>query len=124
VEDNPANIATMQLILERQGATVWFDRWGDLMLQRLQAFAPVDLILLDLMFPNNVTGYAVFDQIRQLEGFNKIPVVAVSASDPAESIPRTQAKGFAGYIAKPVDFDNFPEQLKAILNGDEDIWIR
>jgi two-component system cell cycle response regulator DivK len=76
------------------------------------------------MFPNNVTGYAVFDQIRQLEGFNKIPVVAVSASDPAESIPRTQAKGFAGYIAKPVDFDNFPEQLKAILNGDEDIWIR
>lgn len=111
----------MQLLLEMQGVEISFERWGIDTMKRLERFAPVDLILLDLMFPGGITGYDVFDQIRANPDYATIPIIAVSASEPAISIPKTKAKGFKGFIAKPINFDAFPEQIRLILNGQE-IW--
>lgn len=116
IEDNLSNRAIMQLLLEQNGAQTSFDRWGKETVKRLKAFAPVDIILLDLMFPHNVSGYDVFDNIRVHEEFKHVPIVAVSASDPSEAIPKTKAKGFQGFITKPIDYDRFPKQVKAILD--------
>lgn len=121
IEDNLNNRAIMQLLLERQGAVVGFERWGNETLQRLKAFEPVDIILLDLMFPNNITGYDVFDQIRSEPGYNHVPVVAVSASDPSEAIPKTREKGFAGFISKPIRNNVFVSQISSVLEGNQ-IW--
>ena len=123
VEDDLKNRAITQMILEQAGAAVRFERWGqDDVLVRLKAFAPVDLILLDLMFPRGVTGYQIFDMIRQEPEFADTPIVAVSASDPSIEIPRTQQKGFAGFIGKPIDIRLFPQQVADTLNG-EQIWF-
>lgn len=121
VEDNLGNRAIMQMILEQQGAKVAFERWGTETVSRLKSFEPVDLILLDLMFPNNITGYDVFESIRENREFRHIPIVAVSASEPAISIPKTQSMGFAGFIPKPIDIDKFPKQVAAILRN-EPVW--
>ncbi len=121
VEDNAGNNAVMQMLLESQGAKVNFERWGTGAVERLQAFAPVDIILMDLMLPRGITGYDVFDQIRQLPEFDAIPIVAVSAADASTAIPKTQAKGFSGYIAKPIDYDLFPRQILQLLNH-EPVW--
>jgi CheY-like chemotaxis protein len=115
VEDNVQNKTIMQLLLEMQGATIAIDRWGRDTLRRLQAFAPVDLILMDLMLPNNVTGYELFNLIRVLPEFASVPIIAVSAADPSESTVKTQAYGFAGFIAKPIEFEAFPQQIAQIL---------
>jgi two-component system cell cycle response regulator DivK len=122
VEDKPANLAVMKTILEGHAAVVRYDRWTLEIISRMRDFMPVDLILMDLMFPNKVTGYDLFDQIRAVPEFALIPIVAVSASEPAEAIPLTQAKGFAGFIAKPIDYDRFPQQVAYILNQ-ESIWV-
>ena len=95
----------MQILLEQHGAKTSFERWGKDTVKRLKAFAPVDIILLDLMFPNNVTGYDIFDRIRMHAEFQHIPIVAVSASDPSVAIPKTKAKGFSGFITKPIEMD-------------------
>lgn len=121
IEDNLANRAIMQLLLEQQGAKISFERWGKDTVKRLKALAPVDIILLDLMFPHNVTGYDIFDRIRMHPEFQHIPIVAVSASDPSIAIPKTKAKGFSGFITKPIEYDRFPQQIQAILN-DELVW--
>ena len=121
VEDNLNNRAIMQLLLEQQGAVVSFERWGTETLQRLQAFAPVDIILLDLMFPNNVTGYDIFDQIRTDLAFESVPIVAVSASDPSVAIPKTREKGFAGFLLKPIRNNTFAPQILSIMEGNP-IW--
>ena len=123
VEDNLANRAIMQIALEHEGAKTGIDRWGLHTLEQLRQFAPVDLILLDLMFPDNTTGYDVFDHIRSDATFIQIPIVAVSASDPTEAIPRTVAKGFAGFIRKPINQNKLPQQILAILQG-EPVWDR
>lgn len=122
VEDNLANRAIEQMILERNGASTAIERYGINTLEKLQAFAPVDIIIMDLMLPDGVSGFDVTDEIRRIPDFRAVPVVAVSASDPAESMPIARAKGFAGFISKPIDFDRFPEQIARILNG-EKIWF-
>lgn len=122
VEDDVKNRAIIQMILEREGATVAFERWGrSETVEKIKEFMPVDLILLDLMLPRGVTGYDVYDHIREIKDLEKIPVVAVSASDPSVEIPRTRKKGFSGFISKPVSMHTFPEYIEQVLQG-ETIW--
>ncbi len=123
IEDNMPNQTITQMLLTTSGAIVGYDRWGLDALKHMKEFAPIDLVILDLMFPDNITGYDVFDQIRDDEQFADVPIVAMSASDPSDAIPRTQAKGFSGFIRKPIDFIKFPEQLQKILGGDA-VWER
>jgi CheY-like chemotaxis protein len=121
VEDDLRNKAIAQMLLERAGAIVTFDRWGLDTVAKLRHFTPVDVVLLDLMFPRGVTGYDVFKQIRAHSEFANVPIIAVSASDASEAIPRTQDLGFSGFIAKPVDFSNFANQIAKVIEG-HNIW--
>ena len=121
IEDHPGNVAVITTILEMAGAKIGLESWGTNTFARLTAFMPIDLILLDLMFPNGLTGFDIFDQIRAQPTFNGVPIVAVSAMDSSIAIPETQEKGFAGFISKPVDFDTFPQQLLKLCNG-QAVW--
>lgn len=121
IEDKPGNLAIMKTLLENAGAVVNFDRWGVDTLQRLEAFAPVDVILLDLMFPGGLTGYDIFDSIKASGSFDETRIVAVSASEPSEAIPLTRARGFAGFIAKPISFNNFCTQVADVIAG-QAVW--
>jgi CheY-like chemotaxis protein len=121
VEDNLENRVVMTMLLEQHGARTEFERWGREAVQRLMGFMPVDIILLDLMFPHGVTGYDIFDAIRSHTEFVEIPIVAVSAQDPSLAIPKTMAKGFSGFIAKPIDYDLFPQQVAQII-AREPVW--
>jgi CheY-like chemotaxis protein len=121
VEDNLENRIILQLALVKSNAILEFDRWGRDTLQRLSGFMPADLILLDLMLPHRISGYDIFDQIRQKSAFAHIPIVAISAADPNIAVPKCRQKGFAGFIAKPIDDDLFEEQLAMVLRG-ENVW--
>jgi CheY-like chemotaxis protein len=121
IEDNNYNLSVAMTILEKAGAEIQFDRWGVDTLPRLRKFAPVDIILLDLMFPKGVTGYDIYDQIRLDPAFDSVPVVAVSAADPNDAVPKLRQKGFAGFIRKPINFMQFPHQLITVLEG-ETVW--
>ena len=120
VEDNLENRMVMRLLLNHHGARVEFDNWGRNTVSRLEAFAPVDLILMDLML-GGVHGANIFDEIHSVPKFSQVPIVAVSASDPVQAIPMCRRKGFSGFIAKPVDDDLLPQQLIRILNH-ENVW--
>lgn len=122
VEDNFQNRIVFTMALKTHGAQVEFDRWGRDTLLRLQVFHPVDLIILDLMLPGGITGYDIFDEIRAVPGYDAVPIVAVSAAEPAIALPKTREKGFAGFISKPIDSDIFPAQIERILTG-EPVWF-
>lgn len=121
VEDSVANLAVTKTALEQYRVTVGYDRWGQQTLKAIALFGRVDMILLDLMFPQGVTGYDVYTEIRSAVEYATLPIVAVSASDPNEAIPRTKAMGFAGFISKPIHYSNFPAQLASIFEGTS-VW--
>jgi CheY-like chemotaxis protein len=120
-EDNTQNRVIFQMILIRQGARVEFERWGRDTLRRLKTLKNIDLIVLDLGLAQGVSGYDIFEDIRAVPEFSKLPIVAVSATDPAVGIPITKMKGFNGFIPKPIDDVRFPRQLAKLIAGEE-VW--
>ena len=121
VEDNPQNRVVFQITLVRQGATVDFERWGDKTIYHLQNISHIDLIILDLMLAGEISGFDIYDEIRVVPAYDKLPIVAVSAMDPSVAIPQAREKGFSGFIAKPIDNHRFPQQIAQIIEGKQ-VW--
>lgn len=122
VEDNLQNRIVFQMALVRHGAEVNFERHGQATIFYLEGLSRVDLIVLDLMLAGAIDGFDIYDQIRELPQFATVPIIAVSAMDPSVAIPKARMKGFAGFIAKPINADLFPKQLMMILDG-EQVWF-
>jgi CheY-like chemotaxis protein len=121
VEDNLTNRVVFQMSLIVEGAKVDFERWGRDTITQIRGYSHIDLIILDLMLPNGISGYDIFTEIRAHTEFVHVPIVAVSAAETTVAIPKTQAMGFSGFIAKPIDETLFPRQLARLINQ-EKIW--
>ena len=121
VEDDVTNMAIISTLLRQNGATVIQDPWNTGTVERLKQLLPIDLILLDLMLRHGISGYDIFDKLRATPEFATVPVVVVSASDPALEMNRAQQKGINGYIEKPVSYRDFAQQIEAVLDGKE-VW--
>jgi CheY-like chemotaxis protein len=121
VEDDVTNMAVAAFALKQDGAAVIQDFWNAETISLLRRHLPVDIILLDLMLKQGVSGYDIFDVIKSDPELAGIPVVVVSASDPGIEIPRTQRKGFAGFIGKPISLGMFSGQVAACIAG-QHIW--
>lgn len=121
VEDNAPNRIVFQLILGKHGAFLQTEQAGEEALKRLRTLNNLDLIVLDLMLRNEISGYDILEWVRTQPQFQSVPIVAVSASDPSSAIPLAQQKGFSGFIAKPIDNELFPQQIARIIAG-EAVW--
>lgn len=121
IEDNAGNLAIASIYLENQGATIKFERRGVNTPQAILSQLPIDLILTDLMLPKGVSGFDVFDKIRQVPELANIPVVAVSAADPDTAMPIARQKGLAGFICKPIT-PQIIQYVSEVLNGKQ-VWI-
>lgn len=122
LEDDVRNLAVLSVLLRKNGASLIYDTWGDTTLRNLlNSPFDIDLILLDLMISDNVTGYDVFDAIQEIEELRDVPVVAVSAADPDVEIPKARSKGFRGFISKPIKLHNFVDKLIDVMNG-KSVW--
>lgn len=117
VEDDINNRVVFQMALTISGAHVSFERWGKDALFQLNRLRNVNLIVLDLMLANGVSGFDIFSQIRQYPQYATVPIVAVSAMEPSVAIPKAMAIGLNGFISKPIDETLFPQQLATILDG-------
>jgi len=76
------------------------------------------LILLDLNMPKK-DGREALREIKQHEGFKKIPVVIFSTTNNVQEIARCYEAGANSYITKPNSF----EQLIALLGTIRQYWI-
>ncbi len=121
LEDDVNNLAIISSMLRRYGATIFFDTWGVETARTIKAFMPIDIILLDLMLPNNVTGYDVLQAIQAIPELSKIPIVAVTASDPDREMKKAKESGFKGYISKPIRTKTFIKSIAHVLEGGE-VW--
>ncbi len=121
LEDDATNLAIMSVMLRDQGAIIRFERWGVDTCRDLLNFVPIDLILLDLMLPNNISGYDVYDRIRALPEFDKVPIVLVTAADPDREMKKAREKGFNGFIGKPIRLGSFSRLVLKVIEG-RPVW--
>jgi two-component system cell cycle response regulator DivK len=121
VEDNPANFALMARLLAFTGigSSEWkTSGWG--VVEFAEKMGRVDLVLMDLRLPVE-DGYDALRQIRSSAKLKDVRVILVTAHGSFEEMERAREAGFNGFIAKPLSVRDFPDQIRAILRGEE-VW--
>ena len=73
-----------------------------------------DAILMDLQLPR-LNGFAVARFVRQTEALRHVPIIVVSAHDPAKHRNLALAAGCNAYVQKPIDFDSLDEMILNLL---------
>lgn len=73
---------------------------GEEVLQRIGAFGP-HLVILDLHMPR-MDGYATVIALRQMPGFRKTPIIALTATITQTSPDELTRVGFSGFLSKPI----------------------
>jgi CheY-like chemotaxis protein len=71
------------------------------------------LILLDLKMPK-VNGFQVLREIRNDENLRIIPIVVLTSSKEDGDLLKSYRLGAAGYVVKPVDFEEFNSAIRAL----------
>lgn len=79
----------------------------------------VSLILLDIKLPD-MSGMEVLERVRSDDRTRYIPVVMMTSSLDAGDIKRCYDNGANSYVRKSIDFVEFIDALKMIVN----YWLR
>lgn len=91
-------------------------RDGQETLEAARALRP-DVILMDLQLPR-LNGFAVARFVRQTEALRRVPIIVVSAHDPAKHRNLALAAGCNAYVQKPIDFDTLDGMIVNLLRRD------
>jgi CheY-like chemotaxis protein len=113
VEDNPTNLALMQYLLRAFGHTTISAADGASGVALAAKEVP-DIILMDLQMPT-LDGFDAASQIKSVPALQAVPIVAVTASAMVGDRGKILARGFDGYIAKPITPETFVSQVESFL---------
>ena len=101
VEDHPLNQQLACELLRRAGVDVVVARDGQEGLAKLAAEGPFDGVLMDCQMPV-MDGYTATRELRRDPRWQKLPVIAMTASALAEDRERALASGMNAHITKPI----------------------
>ncbi|NHZ90824.1 response regulator [Massilia sp. CCM 8733] len=114
VEDNPANLKLVQEIVRyRPDLHLLAAPDGHIGIELAKAHLP-DVILMDLNLPC-VSGTDALKELRSDPRTAHIPVIALTASAMPHDVERGLASGFARYLTKPINIDEFNEAIDTTL---------
>jgi two-component system, cell cycle response regulator DivK len=120
VEDNVANFVLIARMLGYMGVHCEWKTSGYEVVEYADTLPRLDLILMDIRLPYE-DGYAALQKIRTSSTLKNTRIVAVTAEASPEQIRKSREAHFDGFIAKPLDPDRFPDQIRRILAG-EAVW--
>jgi len=115
IEDNPDNMRTARALLGDAYQVVEAQN-GRIGMEQARMHNP-DLILTDIAM-SEMDGFEILTAIREDAALRDIPVVAVTASAMKGNREEILARGFDGYISKPVDHDVLFQTLRRFLEGE------
>jgi two-component system cell cycle response regulator DivK len=114
VEDNPDNRTLVRRILLSEDyslieATNAYDA-----MEILKGTRP-DLILMDINMPD-MDGYTLTTKIKSMSGFERVPILALTANVMRGDKEKTLEAGCDGYIQKPLDIDQLVREVERFIS--------
>lgn len=73
-----------------------------------------DVLLLDLMLPGALDGFAVCERLRAEEATRRLPIFVITALDDPESRERVRAAGATAFYGKPFSPLALLEDINAV----------
>lgn len=113
VDDNQDNRELVVKVLRNNGYRVIEAADGEEALEKAETERPA-LILMDISLPK-VDGYEVTRQLKSREHFRDIPIIALTAHAMKGDREKALCSGCEGYISKPINVRELPEQVKHYL---------
>ena len=115
IDDQPANIAVLEDLLETQGYTNIMSTTDPRDSLHLFASFEPDIILLDLMMPF-LDGFEVMAQLKPLIGeHNFIPILVLTADATSDTKKRALSEGASDFLTKPFDLIEVGLRIKNLL---------
>jgi CheY-like chemotaxis protein len=120
IDDDIRNIFSMASALEEYGLQLSYAESGPQGLDLLRKTPDIDVALVDVMMPG-MDGYETIREIRAMEGFRDLPVIAVTAKAMQGDRQKSIEAGATDYVAKPVDIDQLLSVLRVSIRR-ADAW--
>lgn len=114
-EDRDASRELIRTVLESCGYRVVEAADGKEALLRAEE-VQADLVILDLYMPH-ANGFEVLSQLRLREGYQRTPVIALTASAMNGDRERALAAGFSDFISKPVNLKALRLEIARFLES-------
>jgi two-component system cell cycle response regulator DivK len=115
VEDSSDNMKLFRALLTLKGHQVTGLAGGEGLIETIGLSRP-DLVLMDIQLPGK-DGFALLEEIRH-PSHRALRVLALTAHAMSGDRERAVQAGFDGYITKPIDIREFPEQVQRALAGE------
>ena len=114
IEDNALNMKLVTAILKPDNHLVYGTDNAESGIELAREHRP-DLILMDIQLPN-MDGLEATKIIKSDPDLKHIPVIALTSYAMKKDREKATAVGFAAYITKPIEVENFSEKIKAFIS--------
>ncbi|HEX7634738.1 MAG TPA: ATP-binding protein, partial [Noviherbaspirillum sp.] len=115
-DDMAENRAVAADMLKPLGFEIFEATNGREALQIAQSLRP-HLILMDIVMPG-MDGLEAVRRLRRMRVFNKVPIIAISASGSGDDHGKRIAAGFNAVLLKPIDLDELLRKIAKLLQLD------
>jgi CheY-like chemotaxis protein len=116
-DDDMRNIYALTSVLESHKMTVIPATNGKEAIEKLVKYPDVDIVLMDIMMPE-MDGFAAMQQIRTMELFKTVPIIALTAKAMIGDREKCLQCGASDYISKPVNMDHLFSLMRVWLYKD------
>ncbi len=114
IEDDTKNMKLFIAILKRiPDIQIVSEEKGDQAVDLIKNENP-DLVILDIQLPGK-SGIEICKELRTLEAFKTVPLVAVTAFAMKGDKERILDAGFTSYVSKPINVQKFKELINNFL---------
>jgi CheY-like chemotaxis protein len=120
VDDDVRNIFALTSALESHDMTVLHAENGLDALTTLSENPDTDVVLMDIMMPG-MDGYETTQAIRELEGYENLPIIALTAKAMKADREKCIQAGASDYISKPLDVDQLLSLLRVWLYSSKEV---
>ena len=114
VDDDMRNIFALSKVLKKHGMEVVIADNGQMALEKMRQEQGIELVIMDIMMPL-MDGYEAMRAIRAQKGWQKLPIIALTARAMAEEQEKCLAAGANDYLVKPVDVERLLTLMRVWL---------
>jgi CheY-like chemotaxis protein len=114
IDDKVANLEVMSVLLEKEAVSCTTIESPRYVLNTLASLARVDVVFLDLEFPND-DGFDILNTLKSDSKLGNVPIVAYTVH--TSEIDAARRAGFHSFLGKPLNAQHFSDQLRRILNN-------